>query len=1012
MALSGMRGLSVFISDVRNCQNKEAERLRVDKELGNIRTRFKNEKGLSPYEKKKYVWKMLYIYMLGYDVDFGHMEAVSLISAPKYPEKQVGYIVTSCLLNENHDFLRLVINSVRNDIIGRNETFQCLAMTMVGNIGGREFAESLAPDVQKLLISSSCRPLVRKKAALCLLRLFRKNPDVVNVDGWSDRMTQLLDERDLGVLTAVMSLLVALVSNNHDAYWNCLPKCVKILERLARNHDVPPEYTYYGIPSPWLQVKTMRALQYFPTIDDPNTRKSLFEVLQRVLMGTDVVKNVNKNNASHAVLFEALALVMHLDAEKEMMSQCVALLGKFIAVREPNIRYLGLENMTRMLMVTDVQDIIKRHQAQIITSLKDPDISIRRRALDLLYGMCDVTNAKDIVEELLQYLSTADFAMREELALKAAILAEKFAPDLSWYIDVILQLIDKAGDFVSDDIWYRVVQFVTNNEDLQPYAAAKAREYLDKPAIHETMVKVSAYLLGEYSHLLARRPGCSPKEIFGIIHEKLPTVSTPTVAILLSTYAKIIMHNHPPDAELQSQVWAVFNKYESCIDVEIQQRAVEYFALCQKGAALVDILAEMPKFPERQSALIKKAEDTEADTAEQSAIKLRAQQQQPSNALVVTDQPSANGSSPVGPLTLATIPSISSNADASLSDHGVIHTNGTLNKVDSQSSIPSPDLGDLLAIEGPPSAAVQAEENLVSGLDGVSNAIDALALTPIEDQSNSVQPIGNIAERFLALCLKDSGVLYEDPYIQIGIKAEWRGQHGRLVLFLGNKSTSPLLSVQALILPPLHLKIEVSLVPDTIPPRAQVQCPLEISNLRPSRDVAVLDFSYKFGTQMVSVKLRLPAVLNKFMQHIPLSAEEFFPQWRSLSGPPLKLQEVVRGVKPLSLPEMANLFNSFQLTVSPGLDPNPNNLVASTTFYSESTRAMLCLVRVETDPSDRTQLRMTVASGDPTLTLELKEFIKELLVSIPGPSGPAQPQPVSNPAPAFNDPGAMLAGLL
>lgn len=31
-----------------------------------------------------------------------------------------------------------------------------------------------------------------------------------------------------------------------------------------------------------------------------------------------------------------------------------------------------------------------------------------------------------------QYLSTADFAMREELSLKAAILAEKFAPDLSW----------------------------------------------------------------------------------------------------------------------------------------------------------------------------------------------------------------------------------------------------------------------------------------------------------------------------------------------------------------------------------------------------------------------------------------------------------------------------------------------------------------------------------------------------------------------------------------------------
>lgn len=68
-------------------------------------------------------------------------------------------------------------------------------------------------------------------------------------------MTQLLDERDMGVLTSSMSLLVALVSNNHEAYWSCLPKCVKVLERLARNQDVPQEYTYYGIPSPWLQVR-------------------------------------------------------------------------------------------------------------------------------------------------------------------------------------------------------------------------------------------------------------------------------------------------------------------------------------------------------------------------------------------------------------------------------------------------------------------------------------------------------------------------------------------------------------------------------------------------------------------------------------------------------------------------------------------------------------------------------------------------------------------------------------
>lgn len=62
-----------------------------------------------------------------------------------------------------------------------------------------------------------------------------------------------------------------------------------------------------------------------------------------------------------------------------------------------------------------------------------------------------------------------------------------------------------------------------------------------------------------------------------------------------------------------------------------------------------------------QSALIKKAEDIETDTAEQSAIKLRAQQQM-SNALVVTDQRPANGTPSVGQLSLVKLPSISSNS--------------------------------------------------------------------------------------------------------------------------------------------------------------------------------------------------------------------------------------------------------------------------------------------------------------------------------------------------------------
>ena len=55
--------------------------------------------------------------------------------------------------------------------------------------------------------------------------------------------------------------------------------------------------------------------------------------------------------------------------------------------------------------------------------------------------------------------------------LKIAILAEKFAVDYTWYVDTILSLIRLAGDYVSEEVWYRVVQIVINREDVQGYAA-------------------------------------------------------------------------------------------------------------------------------------------------------------------------------------------------------------------------------------------------------------------------------------------------------------------------------------------------------------------------------------------------------------------------------------------------------------------------------------------------------------------------------------------------------------
>ena len=84
------------------------------------------------------------------------------------------------------------------------------------------------------------------------------------------------------------------------------------------------------------------------------------------------------------------------------------LLGKFISVREPNIRYLGLLTMAKLAQLEGTAESIKKHQATVLVSLKDADISVRRRALDLLFVMCDTDNAERIVDELVAHLVMAD----------------------------------------------------------------------------------------------------------------------------------------------------------------------------------------------------------------------------------------------------------------------------------------------------------------------------------------------------------------------------------------------------------------------------------------------------------------------------------------------------------------------------------------------------------------------------------------------------------------------------
>ena len=637
-------------------------------------------------------------------------------------------------------------------------------------------------------------------------------------------------------------------------------------------------------------------------------------------------KNVQQNNAQNAVLFEAINLIIHLDTEQALMNQISTRLGKFIQSRETNVRYLGLEAMTHLAARAETLDPIKQHQLIIIGSLKDRDISVRRKGLDLLYSMCDQTNARPIVGELMIYLQNADFGIREEMVLKIAILTEKYATDVKWYVDISLRLISMAGDHVSDEVWQRVIQIVTNNEELQIYAVQHILQYCKADHCHETLIKLGAYVLGEFGHLIADHRGGSPIEQFLALYNKLPGCSFGTRAMILSCYIKFV--NLFP--EIKERLMYVFESYSYSLDSELQQRACEYLALAnlRTDDLLRTVCDEMPPFPERQSALLSRLHQKHANTSDKRTW------------VVGGKDANANEKD----FSLAKNQGLK--RAFSSTNGGMIQSNGAMNGTNGGTNGHSNISNDLVGLNmndaGPSEPKTLKAPNLAS----------AAHLSPDWE-------IG-----YNKLLLKGEGVLYEDGQIQIGVRSEYRGQMACIILYFANKAPTAVTSfTTTLDLEPAekeNLSWEVKGLPEsTIHEGAQSQQMIMFQAKKVFDKSPTIRVSYLAGA-LQALTLKIPVTIHKFMDPAELSAEDFFKRWKQIGGAPREARSIFGakggkdGGREFTDSFIRNTVEGFRWGILDGVDPNKKNFVGASVLHTGEGGKFGCLMRLE--PNYATQV--------------------------------------------------------
>ncbi|XP_073410454.1 AP-2 complex subunit alpha-2 isoform X2 [Dendrobates tinctorius] len=929
----GMRGLAVFISDIRNCKSKEAEIKRINKELANIRSKFKGDKALDGYSKKKYVCKLLFIFLLGHDIDFGHMEAVNLLSSNKYTEKQIGYLFISVLVNSNSELIRLINNAIKNDLSSRNPTFMGLALHCIANVGSREMAEAFAGEIPRILVAGDTMDSVKQSAALCLLRLYRTSPDLVLTNEWTSRVVHLLNDQHLGVVTAATSLITTLAQKNPEEFKTSVSLAVSRLSRIVTSASTDlQDYTYYFVPAPWLSVKLLRLLQCYPPPEDPAVRGRLTECLETILNKAQEPpksKKVQHSNAKNAVLFEAISLIIYHDSEPNLLVRACNQLGQFLQHRETNLRYLALESMCTLASSEFSHEAVKTHIETVINALKtERDVSVRQRAVDLLYAMCDRSNAQQIVAEMLNYLETADYSIREEIVLKVAILAEKYAVDYTWYVDTILNLIRIAGDYVSEEVWYRVIQIVINRDDVQGYAAKTVFEALQAPACHENLVKVGGYILGEFGNLIAGDPRSSPLIQFNLLHSKFHLCSVPTRALLLSAYIKFI--NLFPEIKPTIQDVLRSDSQLRNADVELQQRAVEYLRLSSIASndILATVLEEMPPFPERESSILAKLKKKKG----------------PNTVTDLEDTKKEKNSSDVN--------------------------GGTEPAPVSTSSTPSPS-ADLLGLGAPSTSSPGAPPAATSG----GLLVDVFADSSLHADAAATGQEENF-ERFIC---KNNGVLFENQLLQIGLKSEFRQNLGRMFIFYGNKLSSQFQNFTPTLVCSDELKASLNLqskpVEPTVDGGAQVQQVINIECLEEFVEAPVLNIQFRYGGALQNFSVKLPITLNKFFQPTDMEAQDFFQRWKQLSSPNQEVQNIFKAKNPMDTEIVKAKLIGFGPAVLENVDPNPSNFVAAGIIQAKS-RQVGCLLRLE--PNMQAQMyRLTIRTSKEEVSQRLCDLLSE-----------------------------------
>lgn len=515
--------------------------------------------------------------MLGHDSSFGYIHAVKMTHDESVILKRTGYLAVTLFLNEDHDLIILIVNTIQKDLKSDNYLVVCAALNACCKLINEETIPAVLGQVVELLGHS--KEAVRKKAVMALHKFWIRSPG--SVSHLVVNFRKKLCDNDPGVMGATLCPLYDLILLDVNPYKDLVVSFVNILKQVAERR-LPKSYDYHQTPAPFIQIKLLKILALLGS-GDKKSSEQMYTVIGDIMRKSDATSNIG-----NAILYECICCISSIQPSPKLLETAAEAIAKFLKSDSHNLKYMGIDALGRLIRISP--DVAEQHQLAVIDCLEDPDDTLKRKTFELLYKMTKSSNVEVIVERMIDYMiSINDSHYKTETASRCVELAEQFAPSNHWFIQTMNKVFQHAGDLVNPKVAHNLMRLIaegfgedddTADSQLRSSAVESYLKIVDEPKLPSAFLQVICWVLGEYGTADGKY---SASYISGKLcdvaeaHSSDDVVKAYAVTALMKVYSfeKAAGRKFSLLPECQSLLEELFASHSS----DLQQRAYEFQAI-------------------------------------------------------------------------------------------------------------------------------------------------------------------------------------------------------------------------------------------------------------------------------------------------------------------------------------------------------------------------------------------------------------------------------------------------